>query len=152
MLASQSNFNNSVGITYLTPELKVIEATASCEEANFFFLQSLSDYSFRAYLKIRLSNPDPKMGSFWFWFRMQTEELVLDKTLKIMGFWFYVGRDLSKLSLTNLVYIDAEESFIDNATLSYTVDYTESVHIGWKTPIPTHRFVTGTAWAIDRPE
>jgi len=152
MLTSQNYFNNSVGITYLTPEFEIIEKWASCEEANFFFLNSTSDHSFRAYLKIRLSNPDPKMGSFWFWLLMKTEELLLDKTLEIIGFWVYVGRDMSKVSLTNLAHVDADESFKDNVTLSYTVDYTESVHMLWKTPEPTHRFVTEMAWARDGPE
>jgi len=152
MLVSQNYFNNSVGITYLTPDFQVHEASASCKEVNFFFLNSINNDSFSAYLKIRLSNPDPKMGSFWFWLLMNTEDLVLDKTLEIIGFWVYVGRDLSKLSLTNLAYVNADESFKNNVTMSYTVDYTESIHIGWKTPIPTHRFVTETAWGMDRPE
>jgi len=147
MLVSQNYFNNSVGFTYLTTELEAVQSSASCEEANSFFLSWTSDNSFFAYFQIRLSNPDPEMGSFWFWLLMKTEELALDKTLDIIGFWVYVGRDTSKLSLTNLAYVAADEAFNDNVTLSYTLDYTESIHSEWNNPKQTYRFDTEIAWA-----
>merc|ERR1712060_231783 len=44
----------------------------------------------------------------------------------------------------------ADEAFKDNVTLSYTFDYTESVHKEWKNPKPTYRFETETTLTRDR--
>jgi len=91
-------------------------------------------------VKIRLGNPDPTIGSAWFWVHLAADGLTLNNTIHIVGFWVYIARDLSRMSLSNVLYLAGRDAIDKVATVSYNVAYRETIHYSLKNPQPTHRF------------
>jgi len=152
MIVSQKYFESSSGIVYQTPELETVIDSLSCEEAENSFLSWVSNDTFLGFFKIRLSNPNPEFGYFWFWILLATDNLTLTDTFNINGFWVHIGRDMSRISLNNLLYLSDYDALNDGATFSYTVDYKETIHFAWKSSKPSYRFETDMAWKTDRAE
>jgi len=128
MLESQDYFNTSIGITYLTSELKMVDGSINCKSASVFFYDWTSMNSFVGFFRIQLSEPDPEMGSFKFWMFFDTKALKLNDTIDVSGVWLYVGRDLNTGNFADLVYTSFDDAFDKGETVSYTVNYREKVH------------------------
>jgi len=150
MLDSQANFNTSLSIAYVSPDLQTWTTldTLYSEYAGIVFHDWFTNDTFVSYFKIRFSNPDPALGSFQFQMFLDTYALTLNETINIAGVWVSVSRDTTA-SLANVAYLPANEAFGENATLSYVVDYSEEVHFGWKDSEPSHYFETELAYEED---
>jgi len=152
MLMSQTFFQGSVGLTYLAPGFNTIQTAATVDEATIFPVNVLSNDTFYGCIQLRLDNPDPKIGSAWFWVNLEADGLTLNNTIHIVGFWLYIARDLSGLSLTNLLYLAGRDAIDKEATVSYNVGYRESIHYSLESPQPTNRFEIDLLWSTDYAE
>jgi len=149
MRASQ-NFSDSVGLTYLTRGgFDTIQSSATVEEATFTVLNLLSKDKFYGCIKIKLGNPDPSIGSAWFWVHLTADDLTLNNTVHIVGFWVYIARDLSRLSLTNVLYLAGRDAIDNVANVSYNVGYKETIHYSLKNHQPSYRFQSDLKWSTD---
>jgi len=151
MLESQANFNTSVSVQYVSPDLQSATETLYSEYAGNFFYDYWTNETFFSYFKMRFSNPDPARGSFQFRMLLDTHALKLNETIDIVGVWVSVSRDTAR-NLGNLAYLPANDAFGENETVAYVVDYSEEVHFGWKVSEPSYYFETNLAYEDEVPE
>jgi len=142
------NFNDSVGLTYLTA-FDTIQSSATVVEAEITAVKVLSNDKFHGCMKIRLGNPDPSIGSAWFWVHLTPDNLTLNNTVHIVGFWVYIARDLQRLSLNKVLYLAGRDAIDNVANVSYNVGYKEEIHYSLKSDQPSYRFKCDLLWSTD---
>jgi len=148
MLASQ-DFNSTVMIEYLTPEMDTIDDYLYCKRSDVFSIGTVRNSSAMGFFLLQLSNPDPKMGSFHFWIYFDTVAITLNNTVNLTGFWVSVGRDRQWTNLGNLAYAPLDDALYKGKTVVSVVDYYESVHYKWGKEDPAYYFETSSGWQQD---
>jgi len=134
LLASQNYFTNKTGIMwaddiYMIEDLREVQITyyEEAEAVAHYIENTATENTFLGYFRIKVNDPEPGRRWVLFYITVDADALTQNKTVPVRGFYLYVARSLDDLNINQVVSLNSDRAFSDDAYLSFTVDYTEEV-------------------------
>jgi len=133
LLASQNYFTNKTGIIwaddiYLIEDLREVQTTYDEAEAVALYMEdTATERTFLGCFRIKVNDPDPGKRWVLFYITIDADALTQNKTMPVNGFYLYVARSLDNLNFNEVVSLDSDRAFSENAYMSFTIDYSEKV-------------------------
>jgi len=135
LMQSQANFNYSTFVNYMDHDFFVRYEHLPLVKAEAFYDEKYNvtenKRSFVAFFRLQLTNTKPS-SAFELLIYLNINKLMLDKSIRINGFYVGVSRDKSTRIFQETVFLPIEEAIYDESNLYFGIEYSERVTTTWK--------------------
>jgi len=128
LLEAQNYFLNATSISYANSDYKMWSESLLIEEAIVLYEDAWVDGdSFLGYFRLKLSDPEPSLGTYRYTITMDMQNMSLDSTIWLDGFYVAVAREFDTLTWEETIYLPIDGALLDGSEIFSTVEYDEKV-------------------------